>query len=56
METVLGLPHALVAGHEPQRDAVTEQLAVKQADDEADPVDKGNCDEWRLVNWLTAGG
>lgn len=43
METVLWLPHALVASDEPQWDAVTEELTVQQADDEADPVDEGNC-------------
>jgi hypothetical protein len=53
VEAVLGFPHALVASDEPQRDAIAEELTVQQSDDEADPVDKGDCITPVSANSLT---
>ena len=42
MKAVLGLPQAIVATDKPHGDTVTQELAINQTKDAADPVNKGN--------------
>lgn len=53
VESVLGLPDALVPRDQPHRYPVAEELAVHKPDHKADPVDEGDCGKHKKVSMTT---
>ncbi len=56
VQPVLGLPAAIVAGREPERDPVTRKVPVGDTNEDADPVDKCDYDTSASGGGLAALG
>ena len=44
METIFGFPDTSISGADCERKSVTNEVAVDQRNDNADPMDEGDCD------------